>query len=260
MADDANVQPEEAQPQPKLPTPGEIASIRAACRRPGSICATRWRTSGRNAPASSPRRTRRGVGGNGRGGADDRSPQYFDRQRRIAASSSLSTACLFRRWANVRWHNRGSGLHGGAGTVRPGAVSACRNGLRFSLAGMGMWSGLCSINVTIAFSNCILSSVSSAARSKQGHVAHKLIAWSRAVRYTRRNHHVRGAIRRNSPGRATARSTDYSAAAAAEILNLHFDPSQPKSVLHQRIMFTILNAWNLAEEELARPRWEPSEN
>ena len=53
---------------------------------------------------------------------------------------------------------------------------------------------------------------------------------------------------------------DYSAAAAAEILNLHFDPSQPKSVLHQRIMSTILNAWNLAEEELARARWEPSEN
>jgi hypothetical protein len=53
---------------------------------------------------------------------------------------------------------------------------------------------------------------------------------------------------------------DYSAAAAAEILNLHFDPSLPKSVLHQRIMSTILNAWNLAEEELARARWQPSEN
>ena len=52
---------------------------------------------------------------------------------------------------------------------------------------------------------------------------------------------------------------DYSAA-AAEILNLHFDPSQPKSVLYGRILLTILNAWNLAEEELARARWEPSEN
>ncbi len=53
---------------------------------------------------------------------------------------------------------------------------------------------------------------------------------------------------------------DYSAAAAAEILNLHFDPSQPKHVLFGRILFTILNAMNMAEEELARARWEPGEN
>lgn len=53
---------------------------------------------------------------------------------------------------------------------------------------------------------------------------------------------------------------DYSAAAAAEILNLHFDPSQPKAVLFGRILFTILNAMNMAEDELRGTGWEPSEN
>ncbi len=53
---------------------------------------------------------------------------------------------------------------------------------------------------------------------------------------------------------------DYSAAAAAEILNLHFDPSQPKAVLFGRILFTILEAMNRAEDELRRKGWEPSEN
>lgn len=53
---------------------------------------------------------------------------------------------------------------------------------------------------------------------------------------------------------------DYSAAAAAEILNLHFDPSQPKAVLFGRILFTILNAMNMAEAELSGSRWEPEEN
>lgn len=53
---------------------------------------------------------------------------------------------------------------------------------------------------------------------------------------------------------------DYSAAAAAEILNLHFDPSQPKAVLFGRILFTILNAMYRAEAELSGARWEPSEN
>jgi hypothetical protein len=53
---------------------------------------------------------------------------------------------------------------------------------------------------------------------------------------------------------------DYSAAAAAEILNLHFDPSQPKAVLYGRILFTILNAMYLAECELAEARSQPSEN
>ncbi len=54
---------------------------------------------------------------------------------------------------------------------------------------------------------------------------------------------------------------DYSAAAAAEILNLHFDPSQPKAVLFGRILFTILEAMNrAAEDELREIRWEPSEN
>lgn len=53
---------------------------------------------------------------------------------------------------------------------------------------------------------------------------------------------------------------DYSAAAAAEILNLHFDPSQPKAVLFGRILYTILNAMYRAEEELGWARREPSEN
>jgi hypothetical protein len=53
---------------------------------------------------------------------------------------------------------------------------------------------------------------------------------------------------------------DYSAAAAAEILNLHSDPGQPKAVLFGRILYTILNAMQMAEEELARGRREPGEN
>jgi hypothetical protein len=53
---------------------------------------------------------------------------------------------------------------------------------------------------------------------------------------------------------------DYSAAAAAEILNLHFDSLQPKAVLFGRILFTILNAMNRAEDELKAARSEPSSN
>lgn len=52
----------------------------------------------------------------------------------------------------------------------------------------------------------------------------------------------------------------YSAAAAAEILNLHFDSSEPKPVLFSRILFTILNAMHLAEEELNAARLEPNPN
>jgi hypothetical protein len=53
---------------------------------------------------------------------------------------------------------------------------------------------------------------------------------------------------------------DFSAAAAAEILNLHFDPAQPKAVLYGRILRTILHAVYAAEEELADARWEPGMN
>ena len=52
----------------------------------------------------------------------------------------------------------------------------------------------------------------------------------------------------------------YSAAAAAEILNLHFDPTQPKPVLFSRILLTILEAMNRAEAELNRSRFEPGDN
>lgn len=53
---------------------------------------------------------------------------------------------------------------------------------------------------------------------------------------------------------------DYSAAAAAEILNLHFDSSHPKSVLFSRILFTILKAMNMAESEISRAGFEPGDN
>jgi hypothetical protein len=53
---------------------------------------------------------------------------------------------------------------------------------------------------------------------------------------------------------------DHSAAAAAEILNLHFDPSEPKAILYGRILFTILNAMYRADEELNAIRWEPADN
>jgi hypothetical protein len=49
---------------------------------------------------------------------------------------------------------------------------------------------------------------------------------------------------------------DYGAAAAAEILNLHFDPSQPKAVLFGR----ILRAMDAAEAERTQGLREPSEN
>jgi hypothetical protein len=58
----------------------------------------------------------------------------------------------------------------------------------------------------------------------------------------------------------TGQKYDYSSAAAAEILNLHFDPSQPKAVLYERILATILNAMTLAEAESRAARWEPGEN
>lgn len=53
---------------------------------------------------------------------------------------------------------------------------------------------------------------------------------------------------------------DYSAAATAEILNLHFDASQPKAILFGRILFTILNAMVAAEAELNQARFDPSVN
>jgi hypothetical protein len=56
---------------------------------------------------------------------------------------------------------------------------------------------------------------------------------------------------------------DHSAAAAAEIINFHFDPSQPKAIRFGRILFTILEAMNRAESELAGAaagHLEPGEN
>jgi hypothetical protein len=43
---------------------------------------------------------------------------------------------------------------------------------------------------------------------------------------------------------------DHSAAAAAEIINLHFDPSEPKAIRFGRILFTVLEAMYRADEEL----------
>lgn len=53
---------------------------------------------------------------------------------------------------------------------------------------------------------------------------------------------------------------DWSAAAAAEILNLHLDSTQPKAIMFARILFTILNAMDRAEEEMRAIRLEPGEN
>ena len=53
---------------------------------------------------------------------------------------------------------------------------------------------------------------------------------------------------------------DYSAAATAEILNLHFDPSQPKAVLFGRILMTILRAMDAADAEPSQGLREPSAN
>lgn len=53
---------------------------------------------------------------------------------------------------------------------------------------------------------------------------------------------------------------DMASAATAEILNLHFDPFQPKAVLYGRILFTILSAMYRAEEELSEARLKPSVN
>jgi hypothetical protein len=53
---------------------------------------------------------------------------------------------------------------------------------------------------------------------------------------------------------------DYSSAAAAEILNLHFDPSQPKAVLFSKILYTILHAMQRADEALQEARYAPSAN
>jgi hypothetical protein len=50
------------------------------------------------------------------------------------------------------------------------------------------------------------------------------------------------------------------AAAAAEILNLHFDPSKPKAELFGKILFTILAAMYAADEDLNTSRLRPSNN
>lgn len=52
----------------------------------------------------------------------------------------------------------------------------------------------------------------------------------------------------------------YAAAAAAEILNLHFDADQPKPVLFSRIQRTILGAMRRAEEERQAEIIRPSAN
>lgn len=62
------------------------------------------------------------------------------------------------------------------------------------------------------------------------------------------------------PTRGNGPRYDWSARAAAEVLNLHLDSSQSKTVLFGRILYTILNAMYRAEEELGAARWEPSEN
>ncbi len=53
---------------------------------------------------------------------------------------------------------------------------------------------------------------------------------------------------------------DHSAAAALEIINQHCDPSQPKAIRFGRILFTILEAMNRAEDELSGIRSRPGDN
>lgn len=53
---------------------------------------------------------------------------------------------------------------------------------------------------------------------------------------------------------------DWSAAAAAEILNLHIGKDDPKAVLFGKILFIILNSMEKAEEEISGIRYLPSDN
>jgi hypothetical protein len=52
----------------------------------------------------------------------------------------------------------------------------------------------------------------------------------------------------------------HAGAAAAEILNLHFDPSKPKAELFGKILFTNLAAIYAADEDVHASRFEPSQN
>ena len=53
---------------------------------------------------------------------------------------------------------------------------------------------------------------------------------------------------------------DWSAKAAAEIINLHIDATHPKAVVYGRILFTILNAMYRADDELRLRQLTPSDN
>lgn len=53
---------------------------------------------------------------------------------------------------------------------------------------------------------------------------------------------------------------EWSAVAAAEIVNIHLGADVPKPVLYSRILYTILQAMYKAEDELRSARLEPCEN
>jgi hypothetical protein len=53
---------------------------------------------------------------------------------------------------------------------------------------------------------------------------------------------------------------NHALAAAILILTYHLDPAVPESDRCDRIVSEILNSMNGAEAELARARYEPSEN
>ncbi|WP_422929661.1 hypothetical protein [Singulisphaera sp. PoT] len=53
---------------------------------------------------------------------------------------------------------------------------------------------------------------------------------------------------------------DWAAAAAAQICNTLAGGDMPKHILFGRILFIVLDAMNLAEEELAESRQTPSRN
>lgn len=53
---------------------------------------------------------------------------------------------------------------------------------------------------------------------------------------------------------------DYSAAAAAHILNILWGSDEPKSILFSKLLFVILDSMYAAERELYQARYTPSEN
>jgi hypothetical protein len=63
-----------------------------------------------------------------------------------------------------------------------------------------------------------------------------------------------------TPLRGNGPKYDWSAAATAEIMNLHLHSDAPTAVVFGRILFTILEAMDKADAELTRERLKISRN